>query len=363
MTVSALLEELRSRDIKVWADGDLLRCSAPVGALTAELRSQLQSRKNEILGLLRSATTLSQQHRAIVPLQPHGTRTPVFAVAGHNGDVFCYRAMVQHLGDDQPFFGLQPPGLDGNDAPLTSVEDLAAHFASQIRAFRPDGPYVIAGYCAGGAIAFELARQLMREGSDVGFLALFGSPYPSWYRFLPQLRRRLGQRVEWLRTHAKVLTGLSYAEARSYIAEKLRARKARRDAERNAAPDPVLGLRDKVGNATLAAIRKYTPQFLPGRLIMFLPSEEWLRNRTGRLHRWRSMARPMDFQYGPAGCPSDEMLLEPHVATNAELFRRCCEGNVNEETRRVQSSRVHSAVTMAATNPGIGEKLSMPHPH
>ena len=38
--------------------------------------------------------------------------------------------------------------------------ELAAYFVSQIRAFQPHGPYVVAGYCAGGAIAFELGRQL-----------------------------------------------------------------------------------------------------------------------------------------------------------------------------------------------------------
>jgi thioesterase domain-containing protein len=362
VTVSALLDELRSRDIKVWADGELLRCSAPAGALTADLRSLLQSRKHEILGLLRSAKTLSQQYRAIIPLQPHGTRTPVFGVAGHNGDVFCYRAMVQQLGDEQPFFGLQPPGLNGNEGPLTSVEDLAAHFASQIRGFSPDGPYVVAGYCAGGAIAFEVARQLVREGAVVEFLALFGSPYPTWYRFLPQLRRRLELRVRWVHAHAKVLASLSYAEGRSYIAEKLRARKAQRDAAHNGDTDPALVVREQVGKVTLAAIRKYTPQFFPGRVVMFLPSEEWLRNRTGRLLRWRSMAMAMDIQCGPPGCPSDEMLLEPHVVTNAELFRRCCDESVQRAREPAQASRARSSMTRAATKSGAGDQLSIHQP-
>jgi surfactin synthase thioesterase subunit len=64
---------------------------------------------------------------------------------------------VQHLGEDQPFFGLQPPGVDGHGEPLASVEELAAYFAAQIRAFRPNSPCIIAGYCGGGTIAFELA--------------------------------------------------------------------------------------------------------------------------------------------------------------------------------------------------------------
>mgnify|MGYP006170522143 CR=1 FL=1 len=138
-----------------------------------------------------AAGEIAHQQRAIVPLQPRGSRTPLFAIPGHNGDVFCYRALAQHLGSDQPLFGLQPPGVDGQAEPLRSVEALAAYFASQVRGFMPNGPYGIAGYCAGGAIAFELALQLQRAGATVDFVALFASPHPSWYGPVPQLRYRL----------------------------------------------------------------------------------------------------------------------------------------------------------------------------
>ena len=123
MNTSAFLETLRKRDIQLWAEGDQLRCSAPPGALSSELREELRQRKPDILKFLDAAASLARQQRAIIPLQPRGARVPVFAVAGHNGDVFCYRALVQHLGDDQPFFGLQPPGLDGH---CVDRPDLAA---------------------------------------------------------------------------------------------------------------------------------------------------------------------------------------------------------------------------------------------
>ena len=113
MNTAAFLATLRSRDIQVWAEGDQLRCNGPPGALSSELREELRQRKADILKFLDAAASLARQQRAIIPLQPRGARVPVFAVAGHNGDVFCYRALAQHLGEDQPFFGLQPPGLDG----------------------------------------------------------------------------------------------------------------------------------------------------------------------------------------------------------------------------------------------------------
>lgn len=322
MRAPAFLAELRSRDIQVWADGDRLRCNAPTDVLTPDLRAQLQQRKNDILEFLRSAGTLAQQQRAIVPLQPRGKRTPVFAVAGHNGDVFCYRALVQHLGDDQPFYGLQPPGLDGHGEPLARIEDLAAYFAAQIRAFRPDGPYIIAGFCAGGLIAFELGRQLLQERTAVSFLALFGAPYSARYRRLALLRERFAQQVERVVRHTRTLVSLSAAERRLYVAEKLRAHKAWRAAESLAAPDPVLVLRAKVERATLAAARCYTPGHFADRVCLFLPCKDWVRSRNEPL-RWRSVAPHAEEYYGPDGCDGDNMLREPYAAAFAELFSHC----------------------------------------
>lgn len=318
------LMQLRDRDVQVWVDGDRLRCSAPTGALTAELRQELRQRKNEILKFLRSAESLAQQQRAIVPLQPRGTATPIFAVAGHNGDVFCFRALAHYLGADQPFFGLQPPGLDGNREPLERVEDLAAYFAAQIRSVRPDGPYVIAGYCAGGSIALELARQLLQAGAAVRLLALFGCPFPTWYRFLPQLRERLALLAERAVRHARALVFLPVAQGREYITERLRNRQAERATNQSATNDPVLVWREKVGQATLAAIRRYKPAPFSGRLGLFWPSPEW-RGARNAPAQWTSLVPDFVKLFGPAGCDGAVMLREPHAAAFAALFKTCLE--------------------------------------
>jgi thioesterase domain-containing protein len=322
--VPALLERLRRSDIQIWADGDHLRCNAPTGMLTPELRDQLRQRKSDIVEFLRSAEMLARQQRAIVPLQPRGARVPVFAVPGHNGDVFCYRALAHHLGDDQPFFGLQPPGVDGQSEPLTCVEDLAAYFAAQILAFQPDGPYVIAGYCAGGTIAFELARQLIQRGAAVAWLALFAGSYPTCFRALPELRQRVAERVKSVSKHARALPSLPFGERRVYITEQLRRSQEQREASRRALSDPMLALRVRVQDATRAGVRRYRPRYFAGRVSLFLPSSAWLRpeNPNAAL-RWRAVARDTEEYCGPDGCDGDVMLLEPHARAIAELFRRC----------------------------------------
>jgi thioesterase domain-containing protein len=318
----AVLTTLRHRQIQVWADGEQLRCNAPAGALTPELREQLRQHKPEILQFLHSAGSLARQQRAIVPLQPRGDRPPVFAVAGHNGDVFCFRALTQHMGEEQPFDGLQPPGLDGHREPLTTIEDLAAYFAAEIRAFHPKGPFLIAGYCAGGTPAFELARQLLRDGAPITVLVLFGAPFPTSYRWPTQLRRRLAAQIERVAKHTRALAALSLPERRLYIAERLNHRKAGHSAGEAVEPDPVLLQREKVGRATLAAIRRYVPDHFAGRVDLLLPSKAWALSDSEAL-RWRSVAAHTQEYFGPNGCHTDIMLREPYASTFAELFSHC----------------------------------------
>ena len=186
--------------------------------------------------------------------------------------------------------------------------------------FGPNGPYVIAGYCAGGTIAFELARQLLRDGAEIRLLALFGSPFPTWYRLLPQLRELLGRTAERMVRHARALASLSLVQLRTYVAERFSNLKAGRAVDRSAAQDPVLVWRTSVGRATLAAIRRYSPGSFSGRLCLF-----WPRVKCGgnALAQWPSVAPQTRKYFGPDGCDGSNMLREPHAAAFAELFKSC----------------------------------------
>ncbi|OKH59462.1 non-ribosomal peptide synthetase [Scytonema sp. HK-05] len=68
-TIEEFLSYLSSLDIKLSADGERLRCSAPEGTLTPSLRGQLQERKGEILAFLQKANvTSSSTQAAILPV-------------------------------------------------------------------------------------------------------------------------------------------------------------------------------------------------------------------------------------------------------------------------------------------------------
>jgi thioesterase domain-containing protein len=314
VSVAAFLSELHRLDIRVWAEGDQLRCSARAGALTDELREQLRERKNDIVSFLHMANSVAAQQSAIVPLQQKGARAPVFAVPGHTGDVFCFWALAQALGDEQPFFGLQMPGLDGRSQPLTRIEDLAAYFAQQIRAFRPHGPWILAGYCAGGTVAFELAQQLLAGGESEGFLALFGAPHPTSFRPLRLLRRRIEYRAYGWRRRARLLAAQSGRERLEYVMWRLRRGKE--------APDPVMALRAKLQAANHIALRAYEPRPFPGRVHLFVPCAAWARRVEAE--RWRAHAARLETHFGPDGCTGDDMLDVQYAPEFAGQFRRSC---------------------------------------
>jgi acyl transferase domain-containing protein/thioesterase domain-containing protein len=101
-------------------------------------------------------------------LQPHGRGTPFFCVPGLEGSALALSPLAQHLGQDRPCFGLHDDGLAGEPR----IEDTAARYIAAVRGAQPDGPYLLGGWSFGGVVAFEMARQLTRDGHRVGFVAM-----------------------------------------------------------------------------------------------------------------------------------------------------------------------------------------------
>ena len=89
-----------------------------------------------------------------------------------------YTNLSKHLGPDQPVFAFNSRGLNGQDE-FASIEEMAAQYVADLRAFHPDQPYFLGGYCFGGDIAYEMARQLEAQGEKVALLALMNCAPPN----------------------------------------------------------------------------------------------------------------------------------------------------------------------------------------
>ncbi|MFH9347863.1 non-ribosomal peptide synthase/polyketide synthase [Kitasatospora sp. NPDC017646] len=113
----------------------------------------------------------------VLPLRSTGTGTPLFCIHPGGGISWSYSGLLNHVGPQHPVYALQARGL-GRPEPLpTSVEEMAADYADQIRKIQPEGPYLLLGWSAGGLIAHALACELQARGERTALLAILDA-YP-----------------------------------------------------------------------------------------------------------------------------------------------------------------------------------------
>ena len=108
----------------------------------------------------------------LVPIVVSGSGTPVLVVHGAGGHVLFAREMARRLEPPRPVHGLQSIGLYGEAPPLDSIEAMAERYLEHVRSAWPGGPYLLAGYCLGGLIAWEMASRLQAAGAEVPGLLL-----------------------------------------------------------------------------------------------------------------------------------------------------------------------------------------------
>jgi amino acid adenylation domain-containing protein/non-ribosomal peptide synthase protein (TIGR01720 family) len=130
---------------------------------------------NPTIELLASAVQSSpprSRPSSVVPIQTSGRGAPLFLVHPAGGTVACYFDLARFLGPKRPVYGLQAIGIDDESEPVDQLEPMAEAYVRAIRELQPDGPYFLAGWSAGGQIAFEMANQLSAVGQRVAFLGL-----------------------------------------------------------------------------------------------------------------------------------------------------------------------------------------------
>lgn len=246
----------------------------------------------------------------LVPLQTRGQHTPFFCVHPGGGNVLCYLQLSQILGPDQPFYGLQAPGVDGVREPLSSVEEMAREYVAAIRRVQPHGPYLIGGWSVGGVVAFEVASQLVESGEDVATVVILDSGVLYSHALLTSL---------FVDGGFGAITVLQMPFAQQV--EEFRRRSAAAGLVPSAADDQMAANIYRVFAANMRALLHYRPRWYEGRVDLlqaretmvperFAPHREWKRNCPGvRLHT----------------VPGNHltMIQAPHVDVTADVIAAC----------------------------------------
>jgi len=135
----------------------------------------------EAMAHLLRAEADQSNHPCLVPIRTAGEGTPLFLVHPAGGGVGGFVPLANEL-PAQPLYGLQSPGLRAGEDCLATVEEMASTYVEAIRTVQDAGPYQLGGWSLGGAIAYEMARQLLAAGEQVALLALLDTPNPDLSR-------------------------------------------------------------------------------------------------------------------------------------------------------------------------------------
>ncbi|MFG6107723.1 amino acid adenylation domain-containing protein [Leptothoe sp. EHU-05/26/07-4] len=114
----------------------------------------------------------TQSWSPLVPLKPQGTKQPLYCVHPGGGRILAYLKLCQYLDCDRPLYGIEASGFQPGQSPQNQVEEMAKTYIEAIQTHQPEGPYLLAGWCLGGMIAYEIAQGLTAQGQTVAFLGL-----------------------------------------------------------------------------------------------------------------------------------------------------------------------------------------------
>jgi amino acid adenylation domain-containing protein len=270
---------------------------------------------------------------SLVPIQPRGSKPPIFFAHAVGGNVLNYQALPHYLGPDQPVYGLQSQGLDGKHPPYTRVEDMAAHYLREIRSLQPQGPYYLGGMSFGGMVAYEMAQQLMAHGEEVALLAMLdvnGWGYTKMLSRIELFELVLGFWCSRIKFNLASLFKLSSRDRRNYLRGKIRTIRRRinsrqwqdaylREVNNVHLRTPTL---QNVKEANYLAAKTYNPKPYPGHVTVFRATDRLLMHTIAPEVTWKHLALGGVTAYDvPGGHLS--MLDEPHVRSFAEKLKAC----------------------------------------
>lgn len=239
-------------------------------------------------------------------LMQAGAGPALFCVHGVRGDILRFHELTHRLDTGRPIYSLRARGLDGLQAPHESIEDMAADYAAEIVAAQPQGPYHIVGYSFGGLVAYEIARELTRQGREIALVGLIDT------------RRRVTRPLMLLN-----LLLLPFGQKVGYFRTVLRGRindwrlgvgrlEPEAQADKSAATSRPRRM-DRVWHASLRAAGRYEPKPYEGRVTLFRAKEQLAPAVMKRVSfPWEELAQG-GFDVEELPCDHANILVEPEV--------------------------------------------------
>ncbi|KAI1438414.1 polyketide synthase [Xylaria sp. CBS 124048] len=115
----------------------------------------------------------------------HRTATrQLFMIPDGSGSATSYTE-IDALGSDIAVWGMFSPFMKTPEEYKCGVYGMATKFIQEMKRRQPKGPYAVAGWSAGGVIAYEIVNQLTQADEEVSHLIIIDAPCPITIEPLP----------------------------------------------------------------------------------------------------------------------------------------------------------------------------------
>jgi len=219
-------------------------------------------------------------HPFIMPYQETGTKTPLFFIHSADGESVMYRHIAINFDPERPFYGINfNPEAAKWKHPIT-FEQMAAFYIADIRTIQPEGPYILAGQCVGGIIAYEMAIQLKKAKQEIALLTIFDAILPDAEQKV-QFRNKLVRNIEEVKRDGPAM----YFKTKWYYYKKLIYKNSP-----NALKESTFNSMDKrsiISNARA----DYKMKKYDGDIVFFKPDNNISHAAVSSVELWSKLAR------------------------------------------------------------------------
>jgi amino acid adenylation domain-containing protein len=272
------------------------------------------------------------QITSLVPVQTKGTKAPLFMAHSY----LLYHALSTRLGNDQPFYGLR----ESKDDESFSIEQRAQHYLAAMRRVQPHGTYHIAGWCAAGPLAVEIARHALLQGEQASLL-LVDAWLPDYYEEVKRAERnnspfnviraklqRFAAKCEGMSPTQKVVTvwRLMKRKAKDYRDDFYIRHWAAVSRWSTRLSMPLPQFMHNTTAQTFAAMREYQPDRLPVKITLLRAKDTLHPADATETCGWERVAENgVDVLWAPGD--HETMFQGANLGVTAKLVRQALEKN------------------------------------
>jgi thioesterase domain-containing protein/acyl carrier protein len=269
----------------------------------------------------------------LLEIKPGNSHPPFFCVSAPNVNPLGYVQLAQHLDEDQSVYALQAAFRKRSEGEYSpdEVEALATEYIRSMRQLQPEGPYMLAGMCAGGLIAFEMARQLKENGQEIALVGIFDTwnihTY-TWLWFVYDYSRRFKTLLEQARRgDFKLAIRTAGRSIRTFIMRFVPG-----------ALRPQARISDDPWRTGYVPPPDFVPKVYPGRLTVFRIHKQPYYRMNDEALGWRQRALGgVDIEFIPGD--HESIFREPNVRVLAEKLTQHIVANRTGDVRKESFSR------------------------